>query len=157
MSLVLYRLALTFQWDARKHTQSLLLLYFSLHCACCYSLQCSKLLVAKSPLATNFSRWRPPTCDLVAKKKKKKKLEQSQIFRKEGGQIGSEHSFFRSSASVWSRMKHGSWNSHLSHTYEVLQCRRQSCVAGAFHMCWRKIENKETKRHHVIIHNSKAE
>ena len=35
--------------------------------------QCSKLPVAYSPLATNFSRWRPPTCDLVAKKKKKKK------------------------------------------------------------------------------------
>ena len=64
--------------------------------------QCSKLPVAYSPLATNFSRWRPPTCDLVAKKKKKKwKIEQSRIFRKEGGQIGSEHSFFHSSASVW--------------------------------------------------------
>ena len=35
--------------------------------------QCSKLPVAWSPLATNFSRWRQPTCDLVAKKKKKKK------------------------------------------------------------------------------------
>ena len=35
--------------------------------------QCSKLPVAYSPLATNFSRWRPPTCDLVAKKKKNEK------------------------------------------------------------------------------------
>ena len=37
------------------------------------SSQCSKLPVAWSPLATNFSRWRQPTCDLVAKKKRKKK------------------------------------------------------------------------------------
>ena len=45
------------------------------------------------------------------------KIEQSRIFRKEGGQIGSERSFFHSSASaasVWSRTKHGSRNSHVS-------------------------------------------
>ena len=60
------------------------------------------------------------------KKKKKKKekgnlIEQSRIFRKEGGQIGSEHSFFHSSASVRSRTRHALRNSHLSRACEALQ------------------------------------
>ena len=54
--------------------------------------QCSKLPVAYSPLATNFSRWRPPTCDLVAKKKKKKKKNEKsssrESFAKKAGRSG---------------------------------------------------------------------
>ena len=38
--------------------------------------------------------------------------------------------------------------------YRAVQCR--ACAAGAFHTCGCKIEKKETKRHHVPIHNSKA-
>ena len=66
------------------------------------NIQCSKLPVANSPLATNFSRWRPPTCDLVAKKRKKKNRAGAILSQKKAGGSGSsqEHSFFRSSASL---------------------------------------------------------
>ena len=71
-------------------------------------------------------------------KEKKWKIEQSRIFRKEGGQIGSERSFFHSSASaasVWSRTKHGSRNSHVSRVdlREVLQ---SSKVQSLRSMCF---------------------
>ena len=132
----------------------------TLHLSFCIK-QCSKLPVAKSPLATNFSRWRSPTFDLVAKKKKKQKEknekhEQSRFFRKEGGQIGSEHSFFHSSASVWSRTTHRSRNSHLSRACEVLQCR-SSCVAGALHTCGRKIEKQSQRDKTTPCHNTQLE
>ena len=37
----------------------------------------------------------------------------------------------------------------------TVQCR--ACAAGAFHMCGCKIDNRETKLHHLPIHNSKAD
>ena len=134
--------------------------------------QCSKL-----PVAYSARHWRltfrvgdHQLATWSPKKKKKRKIEQSRIFRKEGGQIGSEHSFFHSSASVWlggsgiplpPRTKHGSRNSHLPrvyarcYSYRAVQCR--ACAAGAFHMCGCKIDNRETKLHHLPIHNSKAD
>ena len=39
--------------------------------------------------------------------------------------------------------------------YRAVQCR--ACAAGAFHMCGCKIDNRETKLHHLPIHNSKAD
>ena len=56
--------------------------------------------------------------------------------------------------------KHGSRNSHLPRVCEVLQYRAvqcRACAAGAFHMCGCKIDNRETKLHHLPIHNSKAD
>ena len=111
-------------------------------------------------MATNFSRWRPPTCDLVARKKNEKSSSR-ESFAKKAGRLGSEHSFFHSSASVSSRTKHRSRNSHLPRVCEVLQycsavqCR--ACAAGAFHTCGCKIDNRETKLHHLPTHNSKAD
>ena len=66
-----------------------------------------------------LATWSPK--NNIKMKEKKRKIEQSRIFRKEGGQIGNEHSFFRSSASVWSRTKHGSRSSRLFRVCEVLQ------------------------------------
>ena len=37
----------------------------------------------------------------------------------------------------------------------AVQCR--ACAAGVFHTCGCKIDNRETKLHHLPIHNSKAD
>ena len=104
--------------------------------------QCSKLPVANSPLATNFSRWRPPTCDLVAKKRKKNS-RRCDSFAKEGGRIGKLAGalflpFFR-----FASIEYETRIAKLPHACEVQPV--ESCVAGAFHACCRKIENKKTK------------
>ena len=104
--------------------------------------QCSKLPVANSPLATNFSRWRPPTCDLVAKKRKKKS-RRCDSFAKEGGRIGKLAGALFLPFFPFASIEYETRIAKLPHACEVQPV--ESCVAGAFHACCRKIENKKTK------------
>ena len=84
-------------------------------------------------------------------KKEKKNLRRCDSFAKEGGRIEKLAGvlflpFFR-----FASIEYETRIAKLPHACEVQPV--ESCVAGAFHACCRKIENKKTKWHHVMIHN----